>query len=257
MKFRDTRRFTPKWWLTLPFTAQDIYKRLSSPDGAVNEMQYWFFGALERKPIEMILAQSPRTTYQVINAGNRQPGTSTTLFELNCILMAMREIQAKHALEIGTFDGNTTVNIAANLADGGRVVTVDLPVDHAVDYALKIEGEELRNVTDRRIVGDQFKGHPLESRVQQVFGDSATLDWSKLGGPFDFAFIDGCHDYNYVKSDTDHALEVVRPGGIIMWHDYAMMEPVSRAVDEYRERIDRLCAVEGTRIAMGWVRPPG
>ena len=29
--------------------------------------------------------------------------------------------------------------------------------------------------------------------------------------------------------DTDNVLKVMRKGGIVMWHDYAMMEPVSRA----------------------------
>jgi predicted O-methyltransferase YrrM len=254
MKFKETRRFTPKWWLTLPFTAQDIYRRLTPRDGLVQEMQYWFYGTLERLPVEHLFSRAQSADYRVVNAGWRKVGTSTTLFELNCILMGMREVETKAALEIGTFDGNTTLNIAANLPEDGQVVTIDLPLDKQTDYALHIEGQDLRNVTDRATVGLQFKSHPLEKRIKQVFGDSAMLDWSKLGGPFDFAFIDGCHDYNYVKSDTENALRVVRPGGLIMWHDYALMEPVSRAVDEYRHRLDRLTAIEGTRIAVGWVR---
>jgi predicted O-methyltransferase YrrM len=253
MKFRETRRFTPKWWLTLLFTAQDIYRRLTPRDGAIQEMMYWFYGGLERRPAELLFPRAKNADYRLLNAGWRKPGTSTTLFELNCILMGMREVDAKRALEIGTFDGNTTLNIAANLPEGGGVVTIDLPVDAKTDYAIEVKSDDLRNVTDRATVGIQFKGHALERRIEQVFGDSATLDWSKLGGPFDFAFIDGCHDYNYVKSDTDRALTVVRPGGMIMWHDYALMEPVSRAVDEYRWRIERLSAIEGTRIAVGWV----
>ena len=254
MKFRDTPRFTPKWFLTLPFTAQDIYKRLTPRDGAVQEMQYWFFGQLPRRPIESALPKAAEASFSVINAGKRQPGTSTTLFELSCILMGMKEVNAKKVLEIGTFNGNTTLNLANNLADQGQVVTIDLPVEGDTSYALKIDGADLRNMTDRRVVGEQFKGHPLERNIQQVFGDSAKIDFRKLGGPFDFAFIDGCHDYAYVKSDTDNVLQVMRSGGVIMWHDYAMMEPVSRAVDEYRDRINDLCAIEGTRLAVGWVR---
>lgn len=254
MKFRDTRRFTPKWWLTLPFTAQDIYKRLTPRDGAVQEMQYWFFGELERRPVETALPRSGEARYQVMNAGRRKPGTSTTLFELNCILMAMHEAQAKKVLEIGTFDGNTTLNMATNLPDDGQVVTIDLPVDTPSEYALPVAGQELVNVTDRTTVGIQLKGQPAERRVKQVFGDSAKIDFGALGGPFDFAFIDGCHDYNYVKSDTDNVLKVMRKGGLVMWHDYALMEPVSRAVDEYRGRVEGLCAIEGTRLAFGFAR---
>jgi predicted O-methyltransferase YrrM len=254
MKFRDTPRFTPKWFLTLPFTAQDIYKRLTPRDGAVQEMQYWFFGQLERRPIELVLPRAAEASYRVTNAGRRQPGTSTTLFELSCVLMALDEVKAKRVLEIGTFDGNTTLNLALNVPDDGQVVTIDLPVEGSTDYALRIDGAELRNVTDRRIVGEQFKGHALEKKIRQVFGDSARIDFGALGGPFDLAFIDGCHDYAYVVSDTENVLKVMRSGGIILWHDYAMMEPVSRAVDGFRDRIDRLVAIEGTRLAIGWVR---
>lgn len=254
MKFRDTPRFTPKWFLTLPFTAQDIYKRLTPRDGAVQEMQYWFFGGLDRKPIEHALPHAAEASFSMLNAGRRQPGTSTTIFELSCILMAMKEANTKKALEIGTFNGNTTLNIAHNIPDDGKVVTIDLPVEGDTSYSLKIDGAELRNMTDRQIVGEQFKGHALERKITQVFGDSAKIDFSNLGGPFDFAFIDGCHDYAYVKSDTENVLKVMKKGGIVMWHDYAMMEPVSRAVDEYRGRFDNLCAIDGTRIALGWVR---
>lgn len=254
MKFKDTPRFTPKWFLTLPWTAQDIYKRLSPRDGAMREMQYWFFGDLPRTPIELALPRAAESKFSMLNAGRRQPGTSTTIFELSCILMGMFEAKTKNAIEIGTFNGNTTLNIAHNLPAGGKVVTLDLPIEGDQSYALKIDGEELRNMTDRRIVGEQFKGHEEEKKIVQVFGDSAKIDFSTLGGPFDFAFIDGCHDYAYVKSDTDNVLKVMRSGGIIMWHDYAMMEPVSRAVDEYRGKIDRMVAIEGTRIALGWVR---
>lgn len=254
MRFRETRRFTPKWWVTLPFTAQDIYRRLTPRDSSVEEMQYWFYGELERRPIEHVLPHGGSASFTVLHAGRRSAGTSTTLFELSCVLMALAEVGAKRALEIGTFDGNTTLNLARNLPDDGRVVTIDLPVDAPAEWSLQVEGEQMKNVTDRRIVGEQFKGHALEPKIEQVFGDSAKLDFSKLGGPFDLAFIDGCHDYAYVKSDTDRVLSVMRPGGIVMWHDYALMESVSRAVDEYRGRFDGLCALEGTRIALGWVR---
>ena len=253
MNFRNTRRFTPKWWLSLPLSAKGIYRRLSSPDQAINGMSSWWYGALERRPIETILANAARGDYAVHNAGWREPGTSITIMELNCILMAMREVNAKKVIEVGTFNGNTTLNIAANLPEDGQVVTLDLPVDEHMDYALNIQ-DGLRNVTDRQVVGQQFLDSPVSGRVKQVFGDSATLDWNTFGGPFDLAFIDGCHDYNYVKSDTDNALKVVRPGGAILWHDYAQMDGVSRAVDEYQGKVDRLCAIEGARIAIGFVR---
>src|SRR5262245_51203471 len=99
MKFKGTPRFTPKWFLTLPFTAQDIYKRLTPRDGLALEMQYWFFGELERRPIELILPHAADTAFSMVNAGRRKHGTSTTIFELSCILMALKEVKTTRALE--------------------------------------------------------------------------------------------------------------------------------------------------------------
>lgn len=254
IKMGDIKRFTPKWWLTLPFTAKDIYTRLSPKDHSVEQMSYWFFGDLQRHPAEHVLTRSADAHVEMLNVGNREPGTSTTIFELSCILMGMHEVDAKKVIEIGTFNGNTTLNIATNLPADGEVVTIDLPVEGDTSYALDIDGADKRNVTDRNRVGIQFQEHTSKDKIRQVFGDSARLDFESLGGPFDFAFIDGCHDYNYVKSDTDNILKVMRKGGLVMWHDYAEMESVSLAVDEYKHRFDRLCAIEGTRIAMGFVR---
>jgi hypothetical protein len=36
--------------------------------------------------------------------------------------------------------------------------------------------------------------------------------------------IDANHDYEHVKSDTERAFELLRPGGIIVWDDYRWLE---------------------------------
>src|SRR5204862_498837 len=105
-------------------------------------------------------------------------------------------------------------------------------------------------VTDRNTVGAQYKKHPEQAKkIIQVFGDSASLDWNALQGPFDLVFIDGCHHYSYVKSDTQNALKQLRKGGVIAWHDYGMIEDVSKAVDE-TAGMDKF-VIRGTRLAIG------
>ena len=47
----------------------------------------------------------------------------------------------------------------------------------------------------------------------------------------DIVFIDGDHSYEAAKEDIDKCIVMVRPGGLIMGHDYSMHE-VKRAVDE-------------------------
>jgi predicted O-methyltransferase YrrM len=182
------------------------------------------------------------------------PGTSVTLEEAVCLCAIARHLHARRILEIGTFDGNTALALAANLEDGGGVTTVDLPrdFDPARDRtALAIE--EPINLTSRDRVGAQFRNHPLASRVRQVFGDSATLDWKALGGPFDLVFIDGCHDAAYVDADTRHAMEVLATPGAVVWHDYGQFRDVSTVVDRIARETRALdvFAIAGTRLAVG------
>ena len=45
-------------------------------------------------------------------------------------------------------------------------------------------------------------------------------------GLFDAVFIDGDHSQKAVEHDTEMARKIVRPGGIIIWHDYHDMDCV-------------------------------
>ena len=49
------------------------------------------------------------------------------MLEVMVIAALAREAAPANAFEIGTFDGRTTLNIAANLRAGGKVWTLDLP----------------------------------------------------------------------------------------------------------------------------------
>jgi predicted O-methyltransferase YrrM len=118
------------------------------------------------------------------------------------------------ALEIGTYDGNTALLLAANVGADGSVVTVDLPPEFTAKErdSLAYTDVEL-NLTPRHELARQYQLHPLASRIRQVYGDSATIDWSRLGGPFDFVFIDADK-----PSTTDYfnwALKLSRPGALI------------------------------------------
>lgn len=48
----------------------------------------------------------------------------------------------------------------------------------------------------------------------------------------EMVFIDGDHSYEGCKADITAWTPHVRPGGLMMWHDYGWHEGVTRAVDE-------------------------
>lgn len=248
------KRYSPRWWISLPNHARNAWRRLNPRDPQLQTMAYWWYGTLERQPIETYLADVADAELTLVKAGRRTPGTSITAHELVCLAMAVRSAKANKVLEIGTFDGNTSLNFAANLVGDGRVVTIDLPLDYSKDVEMALEIDPARrNVTPRDAVGVQYRGHPLEGRIKQIYGDSANLDFSALGGPFDLAFVDGCHAYEYVVSDTNNVIPIVRPGGLIVWHDYCNHEGVARAVDSFRDdpRFESLVAIEESRLAIG------
>ena len=50
---------------------------------------------------------------------------------VRCLAWQVEGENARKIIEIGTFDGNTALNIAANTPDEARIFTVDLPKDWA------------------------------------------------------------------------------------------------------------------------------
>lgn len=213
----------------------------------------WTEGALPRVSLQQVLLGCETIDIKMVQAANRTWMTSITLEELCCVLVFEKWIGASRILEIGTADGNTALCLAANAE--GVVVTVDLPLDwNPKDHQSTLAYSQCWiNITSRENVGKQFRDHPLGHNIRQVYGDSALLDWNELGGPFDLVFIDGCHGYEYVRSDTENALGHLSTGGGIVWHDYGMIRDVSDVVDWVANESKDLevYALEGTRLAIG------
>ncbi|HSG98734.1 MAG TPA: class I SAM-dependent methyltransferase, partial [candidate division Zixibacteria bacterium] len=58
-------------------------------------------------------------------------------------------------------------------------------------------------------------------KITQLYGNSQTYDFSEFYAAMDLVFIDGAHHYDAVVNDTNNALKMIRPGGVIVWHDFA------------------------------------
>jgi predicted O-methyltransferase YrrM len=213
----------------------------------------WSHGRLPRLYLPRILPGIENVDVTLVNLYQRRIGLSLDAQELMVLCAIERFLGARRVLEVGTYDGNTALNLAANLAPSGVVTTVDLPPDWNGKFMYDVPAH-LRNVTDRQQIGIQYRQTVYEGRIRQVLGDSATLDWKLLEPPFDLIFVDGCHYFEYVKKDTENALQHLRPGGVIVWHDYGEFKDVSRVVDEAATRLT-VRVVRGTRLAIGWRGP--
>jgi len=209
----------------------------------------WSLGKAQRSDLLTLFPNTKSTDIKIIRAGDRQKNLSLDAQELFALCLMVSIIGAKRILEIGTSDGNTTINLVANAAAGATITTIDLPTDWTGKYGIAVP-ETLNNVTCRSAVGRQFRKSKYETAITQILGDSAAIDFAALKGPFDFAFIDGCHYYGYVRSDTEKCEQCMRDGGVIVWHDYGMINDVSRAVDEWSEsRGIPVNVISATRLA--------
>ena len=204
----------------------------------------WSSGKLQRREIrELFPGIEACVSVSIRKPESRIVGWSLDLQELVHMLSILRFTGATRILEIGTFDGFTTLNLAANMSEDGQVATVDLPQDGKSGLT-----EVVANACDGAIVGSKFVAAPEAKHIRQFWADSTAMDWSSFGCRFDLILIDGCHDYRFVKSDSANAVTHVRPGGTVLWHDYGQAPDVSRAIDELA-RDYPIVGMRGTRFA--------
>ena len=165
---------------------------------------------------------------------HKNPG-DVNLAELAVLATAAAGIAgAEEIIEIGTFDGRTTLNLALNSPSHLAVFTLDLPADASAKFALA-PGE--RAFVDKPRSGRHFRDAAPEfaapaRRITQLFGDSATFDWSAHFGRAGLVFVDGSHAYDYVRADTDTAARLVANKGVVIWHDYGVWDGVTRALED-------------------------
>lgn len=132
--------------------------------------------------------------------------------------------RAQRLFEFGTCTGKTAYLWSRNAAPGARVVTLTLAPTQRDQYHAADGDDE----TDTRYARDEsafcdflYSNTPHADAITQLFGDSKQLDVTPYRDWADLIFVDGSHARSYVESDTDKALQMVRPGGLILWHDYA------------------------------------
>jgi predicted O-methyltransferase YrrM len=161
---------------------------------------------------------------------------NVNLAELAVLAQAAAAIPAGTiVVEIGTFDGRTTLNLAVNATAQAKVLTLDLPPAERAAFALA-PGE--RQYVDKPQPGARFRdaGSPWREaagRITQLLGDSATFDWAPYAGRAGLVFVDGSHAYEYVRKDSETAMRLVAKGGVVLWHDYGRWEGVTRALEEF------------------------
>jgi predicted O-methyltransferase YrrM len=125
----------------------------------------------------------------------------------------MANAGAEQALEIGTSEGRTTALMALN-APQTTIHTINIAPDELE------RGEGGRFTTgalERERIGAHYRERGCDN-VREILANTAT--WEPDIGSVGVAFIDGCHDAEFVCNDTRKVLSIAEPGAFILWHDF-------------------------------------
>jgi hypothetical protein len=152
-----------------------------------------------------------------------------TISSLACIVASL---EPRKILEIGSYKGLTTLNLAINAPD-------------AEIYAVDLEERETYWI-------DRYEA----ARIHQYQDDSSTFDFSVIGSGIDFCLIDGGHSYEQVKTDTQRVLPFLADNALLLWDDYGRCDflpdyhyfGVSRFVHEIARF--GVCVLYDTSIAL-------
>ena len=134
-------------------------------------------------------------------------------------------VGAKNALEVGTFTGYSAICMARGLADGGRLICLELSEEFA--------GMAQRNVEDAGVADRvEIRVGPAKESLEAIPAERA----------FDVAFIDA--DKPGYPEYYELVLERMRPGGLVLLDNMLqggrVVEPETesaRVIDELNRRI--------------------
>ncbi len=128
---------------------------------------------------------------------------STMPHELMILAHVVDFLAPKRVVEFGTAEGRTALNFALHLPLDGEVVTLDFPP-----------------IPGKNDVGYFYWGHPLKSKIKQIFSGVDTWDSTPYRASAEMVFCDACDQLPGLAAEAAQAFAVVKPGGVIFRHDY-------------------------------------
>lgn len=124
-----------------------------------------------------------------------QPRMLSGHFQGRVLSMISHMIKPQMILEIGTYTGYSAICLAEGLAEGGKLITIDI----------NAEREELVNTYIQKA--------GFENRIQHIIGDALNIV-KTLPHTYDLIFIDADKP-NYIRY-YDMAMEKLSPGGYVL-----------------------------------------
>lgn len=152
--------------------------------------------------------------------------------------MLAKYARGLEVLELGSFHGRSTICMAQVAAEVHSVDTHagDIhigPQDTLTTFLANLVRYGVRDKVVVHVAATQSLLHRFTERS------------------FDFCFVDGTHDFASVQHDARHARRLVRPGGIVAFHDWDRGEVCRGAeVNGFRAPIDAAWSLAVFRLPL-------
>jgi len=130
--------------------------------------------------------------------------------ECAVLVALLRRVRPRVMVEIGIASGLTARRVLEHVPSIEKYYGVDVPSDFVT--TLRCQQSEVQHKPGRWALHDE--------RFRLVVRDQGSLDVADQLEPADAFFIDGDHSYDAVMHDSDTAGGLIKPGGVIVYHDY-------------------------------------
>ena len=135
-----------------------------------------------------------------------------TRADTEAVLALLSEIRPKRIVEFGINYGFTAREILERIPGIEEYIGIDVPP--GTKLPMRFQWPEVPLFPGREVKGDK--------RVKLLIRPNGTRDVkAEELGSVDVVIIDGDHSADAVSYDTALASEIVRSGGLIIWHDYS------------------------------------
>jgi predicted O-methyltransferase YrrM len=124
-------------------------------------------------------------------------------------------VPAGKMLEIGTYYGRGAASIATNSPES-TVYTVNVLPEQVANNGGAFSTEFLT----KDQIGSYFREKNIPN-IKQVYANTKAWKVEEEISDLSLVFIDGCHDEEFVYSDTKLILDRVKKGGFVLWHDFS------------------------------------
>jgi predicted O-methyltransferase YrrM len=168
--------------------------------------------------------------------------------ELEVLIALVAGVAPRCVLEIGVNEGRTAKAMLANVPGILRYIGVDVPPTYRPS----------KDVQRREVPARPGHMAARDPRFELVLRERGSMDFAPGDLPtVDAVFIDGDHGFEAVLHDTLLARQIVRPGGIIIWHDYHAVDTVDvrRVLERFYATGSDIRHVAGTWLAFELVEP--